>query len=522
MNLLPSLSTETWTLLVILFTLLALYSIWPYRFFKKLGIPGPTPLPFIGTFHHYRKGFFKYDIDCFKKYGRVWGIYDGRAPVLAVTDTAIIKTVLVKECYSLFTNRRNFQINGPLNDAITLAEDDQWKRIRSVLSPSFTSGRLKEMFPIVKHYGENLVKNAEKASKENKPVSMKDFFGAYSLDVMASCSFSVDVDSVNNPDDPFVTNIKKMLKFSFFNPFLLLIILFPFVIPLLAKLNFTVFPKSIMEFFYESLRRIKADRKKGVHNNRVDFLQLMVDSQMTETNSHSEQEVQKGLTDHEILTQAFIFIAGGYDTTGSGIAFLALNLAAHPEVMRKVQEEIDLVLPNKAPVTYDALMEMEYLEMAINESLRLYPPGGRLERVCKKTVEINGVTIPKGTVVMIPAFALHSDPEYWPEPDKYKPERFSKEMKETMDPYAFLPFGAGPRNCVGMRFAIILVKMAVVQLLQKFDFVLPKETQYPPELSIQGLLQPKTPLWLKFEPRVSKTNEEEECMKSSGDAEVTK
>uniref|UniRef100_A0A8C4T312 unspecific monooxygenase n=1 Tax=Erpetoichthys calabaricus TaxID=27687 RepID=A0A8C4T312_ERPCA len=439
-----------------LFLSVLLYSIWPYRFFKKLGIPGPTPLPFIGTVHHYRKGFFKYDIECFKKYGRVWGIYDGRAPVLAVTDTAIIKTVLVKECYSLFTNRRNFQINGPLNDAITVAEDDQWRRIRGVLSPAFTSGRLKEIFPIVKHYGENLVKNAEKASKESKPVSMKDFFGAYSLDVMASCSFSVDVDSVNNPDDPFVTNIKKMLKFSFFNPFLLLIILFPVVIPLLAKLNFTFFPKSTMEFFYESLKRIKADRKKGCR-----FLIFLL----------------TGLTDHEILTQAFIFIAGGYDTTGSGIAFLALNLAAHPEVMRKVQEEIDLVLPNKAPVTYDALMEMEYLEMAINESLRLYPPGGRLERVCKKTVEINGVTIPKGTVVMIPAFALHSDPEYWPEPDKYKPERFSKEMKETMDPYAFLPFGAGPRNCVGMRFAVLLVKMAVVQLLQKFDFVLPKETQ---------------------------------------------
>ncbi|KAK7929373.1 hypothetical protein WMY93_005768 [Mugilogobius chulae] len=152
MDFLYHLSAETWTLLAALFTLFVIYVYWPYGTFNKMGIPGPKPVPFFGTMLAYRKGFLNFDMDCFKKYGKMWGIFDGRQPVLCTTDPAMIKTVLIKECYSLFTNRRNFRLNGPLYDAVSIAEDDQWRRIRSVLSPSFTSGRLKEMFDIMKHH----------------------------------------------------------------------------------------------------------------------------------------------------------------------------------------------------------------------------------------------------------------------------------------------------------------------------------------------------------------------------------
>ncbi|MGH0137959.1 UNVERIFIED_CONTAM: hypothetical protein FKN15_064936 [Acipenser sinensis] len=468
---------------------MARYGIWPYGIFKKLGIPGPRPLPFVGTFLEYRKGFHGFDMACFKKYGRMWGIYDGRLPILAVMDTAMIKTILVKECYSLFTNRRNFGLNGELYDALSIAEDEEWKRIRSVLSPSFTSGRLKEIFPIVKQYADTLLQNVQKAADAKETVQMKEMFGAYSMDVVASTSFSVNIDSLNNPKDPFVTNMKKMMKFNFFNPFLLL-----------------------LDFFYGSIRKIKSDRKKNDHiaGNRVDFLQLMVDSQIPDKSAQSEPDKQpsKGLTDHEILSQAMIFIFAGYETTSTTLSFLIYNLATNPKTMTKLQEEIDRVLPDKAPVTYESLAAMEYLDMALNESLRLYPAAPRLERVSKKTVEICGVTIPKGTVVMVPTYALHRDAEHWPDPEVFEPERFSKDKTESMDQYAYLPFGAGPRNCIGMRFAIILVKVAIVNLLQNFCFLPCKETQIPPELDIQGLLQTKKPIVLKVVSRAPTNNEE--------------
>uniref|UniRef100_A0A8C0WIQ1 unspecific monooxygenase n=1 Tax=Castor canadensis TaxID=51338 RepID=A0A8C0WIQ1_CASCN len=154
-----------------------------------------------------------------------------------------------------------------------------------------------------------------------------------------------------------------------------------------------------------------------------------------------------------------------------------------------------------APATYDALVQMEYLDMVVNETLRLYPIAGRLERLCKTDVEINGAFIPKGTVVMVPTYALHRDPKLWQEPEEFHPERFSKKNKDSIDPYIFMPFGNGPRNCLGMRFALMNMKVALIRVLQNFTFKPCKETQIPMKLSKQGFLQAEKPIVLKAVPR---------------------
>nr|KAF6354662.1 hypothetical protein mMyoMyo1_003592 [Myotis myotis] len=166
MDLIPSFSTGTWILLATSLVLLYLYGTYTHGLFKKLGIPGPTPLPFVGTALAYRKGFGTFDMDCFKKYGNMWGFYDGRQPVLAITDPDMIKAILVKECYSVFTNRRSFPAVGFMKSAISVAEDETWKRIRTLLSPTFTSGKLKEMFPIIGQYADGLVSNMRKEAEK--------------------------------------------------------------------------------------------------------------------------------------------------------------------------------------------------------------------------------------------------------------------------------------------------------------------------------------------------------------------
>ncbi|KAJ1096448.1 hypothetical protein NDU88_001590 [Pleurodeles waltl] len=502
MDFLRNLSMETWTLLVVLVTVVFLYGTWTHGIFRKLGIPGPRPLPFIGTFHGYRNGMLEFDMECFKKYGKIWGIFDGRTPILAVMDPIIVKSILVKEFFTHFTNRRDFGLNGPLKDGVTVAKDDQWKRIRTVLSPTFTSGKLKEMFPIMKNLGDTLVKNLQKKTEQDEPLDMKQMFSSYSIDVVISTSFGVNIDSMNNPKDPFVTNGRRLFNFRFINPLLIVIVLFPFLIPILQKMNFCLFPNDMLLFFTSAVKRLKEKRQKGNRENRVDFLQLMVDSQIEDIPSSSDlNHGYKALTDNEIMAQSMIFILAGYETTSTTLSFLSYNLATHPDVQQKLQQEIDTLLPNKAPPTYDALMQMEYLEMAINETLRMYPPGGRLERVCKKTVEMNGVTIPEGVVVMIPLYPLQRDPEYWSEPDEFNPDRFNKENKDTQEPYTFLPFGSGPRNCIGMRFALLNVKVGIVSLLQNFSFHICKETPIPLELDTRGFIKTKTPIYLKLVPR---------------------
>ncbi|XP_058425190.1 cytochrome P450 3A12-like [Diceros bicornis minor] len=496
MDLTPSFSTETWVLLATSLVLLYLYGTYTHGLFNKLGIPGPTPLPFFGNVLSYHKGTWDFDKKCFKKYGKMWGVYDGRQPVLAITDPDMIKTVLVKECYSAFTNRRPFGPVGFMKNAVALSTDEQWKRIRTLLSPTFTSGKLKEMFPIIGQCGDVLVRNLKKAAEKGKLITLKDIFGAYGMDVITSTSFGVNIDSLSNPQDPFVQNSRKLIRLDFLDPLILSTILFPFLHPVFEVLNISLFPKSRMDFFVKSVKKMKESRLKDKEKQRVDFLQLMINSQ-----NSKELDTHKALSDLELVAQSVIFIVAGYETTSTSLSFLMYLLATHPDVQQKLQEEIDMTFPNKEPPTYDALVQMEYLDMVLNESLRLFPIAVRLQRVCKKDVEIHGVFIPKGTVVMVPTFALHRASEFWPEPEEFRPERFSKKNKDSINPYLYLPFGTGPRNCIGMRFAILNMKLAVVRILQNFSFQPCKETQIPLKLSRQGLLQPKNPIVLKVESR---------------------
>ncbi|CAD7683937.1 unnamed protein product [Nyctereutes procyonoides] len=472
MDLIPSFSTETWLLLAISLVLLYLYGTYTHGIFKKLGIPGPTPLPFVGTALGYRNGFSVFDKRCFRKYGRMWGFYDGRQPVLAITDPDMIKTVLVKECYSVFTNRRSLGPVGFMKSAISLSEDEEWKRMRTLLSPTFTTGKLKEMFPIIGQYGDVLVSNLRKEAEKGKAINLKDVFGAYSMDVITSTSFGVNIDSLNHPQDPFVENTKKLLKFDFLDPLFFSILLFPFLTPVFEILNIWLFPKKVTDFFRKSVERMKESRLKDKQNS-----------------------------DLELVAQSIIFIFAGYETTSSCLSFLMYELATHPDVQQKLQEEIDATFPNKAAPTYEALVQMEYLDMVLNETLRLYSVAGRLERVCKKDVEISGVFIPKGTVVMVPTFILHQDQNLWPEPEEFQPERFSRKNKDSINPYTYLPFGTGPRNCIGMRFAIMNMKLALIRVLQNFSFKSCKETQISLRINTQGIIQPEKPVVLKVEPR---------------------
>ncbi|XP_023411703.2 cytochrome P450 3A4-like isoform X1 [Loxodonta africana] len=501
MDLIPSFSMETWILLVTILVLLYLYGTHSHNVLKKLGIPGPKPLPFLGTSLAYLKvsGSWDFDMKCSKKYGKFWGFYDGRQPVIAITDPVMIKTILVKECYSTFTNRRMIGPMGFMKSAISLSEDEVWKRVRTLLSPTFTSGKLKEMFPIISQYGDVLVKHLREEEQKGKPVALKSIFGAYSMDVITSTSFGVNIDSLHNPQDPFVQNARKLIKFDFLDPFVFLITLFPFLTPICEALNISLFPRDATDFFTKSVQRMKESRLKDNEKHQVDLLQLMIDSQNSkEIMSH------KALTDMELVAQSIMFIFAGYETTSTTLSFVMYLLATHPDIQEKLQREIDAAFPDKAPPTYDGMLQMEYLDMVVNETLRLFPIAGRLERVCKKDVEIKGLIIPKGTVVMVPIFVLQRDPEHWPEPDKFIPERFSKENKDNIDPYLYMPFGIGPRNCIGMRFALMNMKLAIIRILQEFSIKPCNETQIPLKLGKRALIAPERPVVIMFDSRVGK------------------
>ncbi|XP_076003832.1 cytochrome P450 3A56-like [Genypterus blacodes] len=494
MGFLPFFSLETWTLLVIFISLFVTYGRWTYGIFEKLGIPCSKPVMYWGTIGKQNKVYYLADLENFQKYGRIWGMYEFKTPVLFVMDPDMIKAILVKECFSYFPNHREMPLKGDLYDALNFSEDGHWRRLRHLMSPSFSSGHIKEMCERMKHHSRKLTDSLRSKVQKDEVINIKHYFGAYSVDVMANFVFSVDMDTISTCSSPLLTHASKIFRIS-----TLLFILqacFPFVVPILEMLGWSLFSKSSADYFRGLLEKIRVERDKSSGQTQRDFLQFMINSQLP--NDSKGKEKHEGLTDHEILSQATMFVFAGYDTTASVLQFLAYDLARNPEVMRSLQEEIDSTFPDKAPIQYEALMQMEYLDCVINETLRLYPPAARLERNTKAAVKINGITIPKDMVVSVPVYALHRDPELWPEPENFDPDRFRKENKKNIKPYSYLPFGTGPRNCMGMRFAVVMVKVALVEVLQNYSFSVCEETEIPLEMDHLGLVGPLRPIKLKL------------------------
>ncbi|GFR31809.1 cytochrome P450 3A8 [Trichonephila clavata] len=193
----------------------------------------------------------------------------------------------------------------------------------------------------------------------------------------------------------------------------------------------------------------------------------------------------------ELVAQCIMFFIAGYETTAFTLSFATYMLALHPDIQDKLYEEIvDTLNSTNGELTYEALQNMKYLDSIISETLRLYPPTIRLERMAVADYKLGdtGITIPKGMLINIPTYAMHRDPKLFPDPEKFDPDRFTAEERVKRDPYAYLPFGAGPRNCVGMRFALMEIKVCLALFIANFKINRCPQTKVPLEYFIGSLI----------------------------------
>ncbi|XP_029910174.1 thromboxane-A synthase-like [Myripristis murdjan] len=523
-------SSVSLSLFLIFLALLCWYSVFPFSVLSQCGVKHPKPLPFFGNMFMFRQGFYEPYNDLIKKYGRVCGYYLGRNPVVVIADPDMIKQVAVKE-FSCFNNRFDKAMaisTKPMIDSLLMLRDERWKRVRSILTPSFSTAKMKEMVPLINTSTGTLMNNLDAYAKTGEAFDLHRCFSCYTIDAIATVAFGTQLDSQNNPDDPFVRHAKTFFSLSFFQPLLLLVVAFPFLkVPLLSL------SKSQSEsdnFFISCIKKMIKERdEQPPEQRRRDFLQLMMDARSSNEcvsldqfdmvnnadevghthqqtdQSASEQDndyhqpqassakssQKRTITDDEIVGQAFIFLLAGYETTSNTLAFICYLLATHPECQRKLQDEVDQFYSRHESPDYFNVQELKYLDMVISETLRLYPPGFRFARMVEKECVVNGQVLPKGARVDMSAAFLHYDPEHWPEPEKFIPERFTPEAKANRHPFVYLPFGAGPRNCVGMRLAQLEMKMALVQLFRRFNIVTCSETKIPLELTSVSTLAPK-------------------------------
>ncbi|CAJ1057151.1 thromboxane-A synthase [Xyrichtys novacula] len=520
----------TLSLFLIFLGLLYWYAIYPFSFLSRYGIKHPKPVPFYGNVFMFRQGFFEPMKEIIKTHGRVCGYYLGRRPVIVIADPDMLRQVMVRE-FSSFPNRMAFRFaTKPMTDCLLMLRNEHWKRVRSILTPSFSAAKMKEMVPLINTAIDALMNNLNVYSESGEAFDIHKCFGCFTMDVIASVAFGTQVDSQNNPDDPFVSHAQMFFTFSFFRPIMMFFIAFPFLAAPLVGLIPNKRRDKMNNFFINIIQKIIEQREEQPpEQRRRDFLQLMLDARTNregvsleqfDTGNHTDEldhratasnqdsqespgrrHQKKMMTEDEIVGQAFVFLLAGYETSSNTLAFTCYLLALHPDCQSKVQQEVDDFFSRHESPDYSNVQELKYLDMVISEALRLYPPGFRFARETDHDCVVNGQFLPKGATIEIPAGFLHYDPEHWPEPEKFIPERFTPEAKASRHPFVYLPFGAGPRNCVGMRLAQLEIKMALVRLFHRFRIVACSETKVPLELKSTSTLGPKNGIFVKLERR---------------------
>ncbi|KAJ3056093.1 Thromboxane-A synthase [Rhizophlyctis rosea] len=204
----------------------------------------------------------------------------------------------------------------------------------------------------------------------------------------------------------------------------------------------------------EVIREKRAAKEKGVTSGRRDLLDQMMD---------------KDFDDTELFEEVVGFFLAGHETTSNTLMYTVLELCRNPDVHAKLQREISTILPHKeSPLTLDNLKDFKYLEQVIKEAQRLHTVVGVVGRNAAKDMKIMGYDIEAGTNINIPIKHIHLDERYWPEPQKFDPERFA-EGRAAPVPGSYLPFSDGPHNCIGSKLAFIEAKVVLIQLLRQFD-----------------------------------------------------
>ena len=467
---------------------------------KAMRLPGPPPKIYSGNYSEMAKlGYLKTIAKWMPKYGPTFICFYGIKPMIMTEDLEIIRSINVKN-FDSFVNRVSLPwiLSKRKVPDLFRMRDEQWRRVRRILTPTFSSKKLRMMSPLIQESCERLSNKIATVSDTDNSVDVWELFGVFTMEVILATAFSRDISSDSGKENPLVKAAASVFgsmrsgNTQSFEKMLMVISHFPWCVPFLGLLlSRTEFAQN-WNYLEESALKLIEDRQIAMTTTgsiRQDILQLVLEAH----DENIETEPSAYLSNGEVIVTIVTFMLAGYDSTRNALSYTAYLLALNPTIqdrlIREINEYYDV---NPDSSLYDAAESIEYVTMVLYESMRMFPPSARVTRECNQTCAVTDeLIIEKGVDITFCIFSVHRNPDYWPNPDNFDPERFNPNNEQSYPTFAYLPFGEGPRQCIGKRLALLEAKMTLVAILKNFHFIRTTDTEVPLDLCVGFTMSPR-------------------------------
>lgn len=441
-------------------------------------------MPFLGSLLQARRnplGFARHLIDTYGDlaYFKI-GFYSG----YLVNHPNHCQHVLITNNHNYNKANYNYRKLKPvLGDGLITASGDRWLHHRRLIQPIFHRGRIASVGNITTKATNEMLTNWTQFANRGQPVDLDRELMRLTLKVVAKFLFSVDAGPLATTIRKAFTTLNEDIAHRFRNVFIP-----PLWIPTSRNRRFAEARAELDRHVY----RMIEGRREG-NESRHDLLDTLLVAQR-ESQSHEE------LSDRHIRDEVMTLLLAGHETTANLLAWTSYLVSRHSRVEQRLIDELDAVLQGRDPGV-DDLPELEYMKMVLQESLRLYPPVWIISRKAISSDMINGYRIPAGATVTICFYTLHRHPAFWHNPDEFDPERFSADHTTTRHQGAYLPFGGGPRSCIGQHLAMIEAQLILAMIYQRYQLEAVSDQPTEPEPLIT--LRPRSGLSMFLTPRSS-------------------
>ncbi|NXN94750.1 CP4V2 protein, partial [Rhinopomastus cyanomelas] len=478
------------------------------RWWMLKPIPGVSPCyPVLGNaplLEPSGEGFFK-QLQLYVEEFRSWPLFKlwlGPLPLVVLYHPDSVETILNSSKHIEKSYLYEF-LHPWLGTGLLTSTGEKWRVRRKMITPTFHFAILTDFLEVMNEQGCILVEKLEKhVGKEPFDVFLDITLCA--LDIICETAMGKNVGAQENKDSDYVCAIYRMsdlIQDRQKRPWLW------------PDPMYSLFREGrehernlkILHSFTDRVIAEKAEEQSQQANSETDgnfeassskkrkaFLDMLLSATDEEGNRLSYRDIRE-----EVDT----FMFEGHDTTAAAMNWVLYLLGRNPEAQKKVHKELDEVFGDSdRPVTMDDLKNLRYLECVVKEALRLFPSVPMFARTLQEDCWIRGYKVPKGANVLVLTYALHRDPEFFPDPDEFRPERFFPENAKGRHPYAYVPFSAGPRNCIGQRFAQMEEKTLLALILRRFWV---DSCQKPEELGLAGelILRPNNGMWIQLKRR---------------------